>query len=166
MICADGRRICQHFRPAYQWLMGQMNQRIPGYNGAFPIWFWYSPKPDLRRSGYWAGGQRGLRIELEVPFAKILLSDFNTWHCVLNRWHLSISSRESRKWDRKTNGFNHFNAKLPAPYEDELQSTWERIFDLSLIRRAKLWGAAGRIQGVVDRVLLSEVRDIKEFVAR
>lgn len=51
VIHADGRRVCHHFRPAYRWLMAEMYQRIRGYNGGFPIWFWYSPKPDLRHSG-------------------------------------------------------------------------------------------------------------------
>ncbi len=80
LIHADGRRLCHDFRPAYNWMMGQMYRRIPGYTGAYPVWFWYSPKPDLRHSGHLARGERGLRIELELPRSIVLLSDFETWH--------------------------------------------------------------------------------------
>jgi hypothetical protein len=166
LIHADGRRLCRNFRPAYNWMMGQMQRRISGYTGAYPVWFWYSPKPDLRHGGHLARGERGMRIELELPRSIVLLSDFETWHCVLNRWHLSLSWRESREWDRKTKGFDQYRGKLPAQLEVELQSTWERVFDIDLVRRTKLWGPVDSIQGVADRVLLSEVREVREFVAR
>jgi hypothetical protein len=165
-IRGDGRRACHHFLPAYRWMMEQMRRRVPAYGGGFPIWFWYSPKPDLRESGCLDRGDRGLRIELELPRENVLLSDFQTWHCVLNRWHLSRSWRESREWDRKVKGYDQFRSELPASLEAELQATWERVFDLDLVRRTKLWGPVDRIQGVVDRVLLSQVRGVREFVAR
>jgi len=76
VIRGDGRRVCHHFRPAYKWLTGQMHRRVPGYSGAFPVWFWFSPKPDLRQSALLARGERGLRIELELPREVVLLSDF------------------------------------------------------------------------------------------
>jgi len=96
----------------------------------------------------------------------VLLSDFETWHCVLNRWHLSLTWRESREWDRRTKGYDQFRHTLPAPLEAELQATWNRVFDLDLVHRTKLWGPVDHVQGVVDRVLLSEVRGVREFVAR
>jgi hypothetical protein len=166
VIHADGRRVCHHVRPAYRWMMEHMYRRIPGYTGAYPVWFWYSPEPDLRHSAHLERGERGLRIELELPRSNILLSDFQTWHCVLNRWHLSLSWRERREWDRKIRGFDPYRKKLPAPLESELQSTWERVFNIGRINGTKLWGAVDLIQGVTERALLSEVREVREFVAR
>jgi hypothetical protein len=166
VIHGDGRRVCHHFRPAYSWLRVQMYRRIRSYNGAFPVWFWYSPKPHLRHGGHLERGERGLLIELELPRDLVLLFDFETWHCVLNRWHLSLSWRESREWDRRTRGLDQFRSVLPTPLEAELQATWERVFDMDLVRRTKLWGPTDSIQGVAERVLLNEVRDVREFVAR
>ena len=143
-----------------------MRVRLPAYSGACPVWFWFSPKPDLRHSRHLARGERALRIELELPRELVLLSDFETWHCVLNRWHLSLPWAESRAWERKVRGFDQFRSELPEPLESELRATWNRIFDLNLVSRTKLWGPVDRIQGVVERVLLSEVRDVQEFVAR
>ncbi len=165
-IRGDGRRANVYYRPAYKWMMGQMRCRIPAYSGGFPVWFWFSPKPDLRRGAHRERGEHALRIELELPREIVLLSDFQTWHCVLNRFHLSLTRRESREWDRKVHGHDQFAPELPAPLETEIQATWERIFDLDLVNRTKLWGPVKRIQGVVDRVLLSQVRGVREFVAR
>jgi hypothetical protein len=166
VLCADGRRVFRYFRPAYQWLMQQMVGRVTGYTGRFPVWFWHSPKPDLRHRGHLPSGKGGVRIELELPRERVLLLDFQSWHCVLNRWHLSLSERESRKWDRKTEGLDQCRAPLPAPIEAELQATWERVFDLDRLRRAKLWGPIDEIQGVTEYVRLEEVRGVSEFVAR
>ncbi len=166
VLHADGRRICRHFRPAYRWLMEQMAQRIPDYSGCFPIWFWHSPKPDLRHGGHLASGECGVRIELELPRERVLLFDFQTWHCVLNRWHLSLSRRESREWDRKTKGFDQHATPLPPPLEAELQASWERVFEFDRLRRTKLWGPVEEIQGVTECVLLEEVRRADEFAGR
>lgn len=166
VLRADGRRVCRDFRPAYQWLMQQMARRVGGYAGSFPVWFWHSPKPDLRHGGHLAAGEHGVRIELELPRERVLLFDFQSWHCVLNRWHLSLSERESKEWDRRTKGLDQYRAPLPAPLEAELQATWERTFDLSRLRRAKLWGPINEIQGVTEYVRLEEVRGVDEFVAR
>lgn len=165
-VRGDGRRACRHFRPAYRWMMDQMGRRIPEYGGGYPIWFWFAPKPDLRHSGHLARGDRALRIELDLPRNLVLLSDFETWHCVLNRWHLSSSSGESRAWDRKVRGLDQFRSRLPEPLESELRATWDRIFDLELVNRTRHWGPVDHIQGIVERVLLSQVCDVREFVAR
>lgn len=163
VLRGDGRRVFHHFRPAYRWLMKQMGGRLAGYQGGFPVWFWHSPKPDLRHGAHLRRGEPGVRVEVEVPRNRVLLLDFETWHCVLNRWHLSRSFRESREWDRKT---ERFNRHLPPILEAELQSTWERVFDFELLSRARIWGPIDKIQGVTDYILLDEVRRVREFVGR
>ena len=166
MVSGDGRRVDPHFRPAYKWLMLQMASRIAGYRGRFPIWAWQSPKPDLRRSAHLPRGEAGVRVELELPMVRVLLLDFQTWHCVLNRWHLSLSSREDREWDRKSKGFDQYREPLPEPFESELKATWERVFELERLRRTRLWGPIDSIQAVTEYVRLDEVRSIEKFVAR
>ena len=35
---ADGRTAYHHFRPAYRWIAGQMERRLPGYRtGRYPV---------------------------------------------------------------------------------------------------------------------------------
>jgi hypothetical protein len=131
-----------------------------------PVGFWYSPKPDLRQCGHVARGVHAVRIDLELPRERALLLDFETWHCVLNGWHLSRSWRESREWDRKTKGFDPLRAPLQPVLEQELRATWERIFDFDLLRRAKMWGPIAKIQGVTEYFRWEDVRSIREFVGR
>ena len=69
-------------------------------------------------------------------------------------------------WEHKSKGFDQYGAPLPEPLEAELQLTWERVFDFELLRRAKIWGPADKIQGVTEYVLLDEVRRVTEFVSR
>jgi hypothetical protein len=165
VLYGDGRRVSRGFRPAYRWLMRQMRARIPGYRGGFPVWVWHSPKPDLRRAGHLRPDERGVRVELELPRTSVLLLDFETWHCVLNRWHVSLSWRDSRAWDRRVEALPQWWS-LPPRMEAELEASWERVFDLETLRRAKLWGPVDRIQGVTEFVRLDDVRSVDGFVSR
>jgi hypothetical protein len=146
--------------------MTQMRERVPQYEGRMPVWFWHAPKPDLRRRFHVPKGVHAVRIELELPRDRALLLDFDTWHCVLNRWRLSLSSRESREWDHKTRGLDQFRAPLSPLLEQELQASWQRVFDFDLLKRMKMWGSADHIQGVTEYLELQEVRSVKEFVGR
>src|SRR5689334_3931661 len=161
----DGRRVRRFYRPAYRWLMQQMKLKLPACSGRFPVWLWHSPKPDLRRGGHLPPGTPGVRVELELPAERVLLLDFETWHCVLNRWHLSLSWRESRQWDRKVKPFGYFDV-LPADLEAELRLSWERVFDLEALKAAKMWGPVDRVQAVTEYVRRDEVRRVDAFVAR
>ena len=80
----DGRRVSYSFRTVYKVMMDQMTKRLPEYRGSYPIWCWYSPKPDLRNKAHLPAGTRGALIEIEVEVSRVLLSDFNSWHLILN----------------------------------------------------------------------------------
>ena len=83
-IDAD-KAIDSWFRPAYDWMVGQLEQRVKNYpRKKYPIWAWYHPKPGLRRSGHLPCGTSGVRIEFLVSSDRVLLSDFEAWHGVLN----------------------------------------------------------------------------------
>ncbi len=91
VLRADGRRICKEHRPAYRWIFGQMRERIgpPPSGVRYPIWAWRiwtprSPKSDLRSRAHLAVGTKGARIEFEAAEDRILESDFDGWHAVLN----------------------------------------------------------------------------------
>ena len=149
VLKGDGRRIFPEFRPAYHWLKDQMARRIAGYSGGYPVWLWYVPKPDLRSSGHLPRGASGVRIELEIPRSRILLMDFQAWHCVLMGQYLALSSPEDREWGKR-----------------EVRHSWERIFDLPALNRSHLWRPVRQIQGVTEYVRMEEVTEIRPFTAR
>jgi hypothetical protein len=59
VLRADGRRVCEHFRPAYRWLMEQMARRVVGYTGASPCGSGTLSGPICGTSSYLPPGERG-----------------------------------------------------------------------------------------------------------
>lgn len=100
-IDAD-KAIDNWLRPAYDWMVRQLEQRVKNYpRNKYPIWAWHHPKPDLRHSGHLPRSTSGVRIEFIVSSDRVLLSDFEAWHAVLNCWYLSLSEVESDNWDSR-----------------------------------------------------------------
>ncbi|MGN7764836.1 DUF3841 domain-containing protein [Paenibacillus sp. 22594] len=136
----------------YYWMMRQMKKRIINYSGEFPIWLW-TEKPDLRKSGHFIAGTPAVSLEVEIPSEGVLLSDFDAWHCVLNNSFLALDEVE---WE--------------AFYRNELNiskgKSWERIFDLELLRGSSWWNSEPYLQGVSGRIEISQVRKVRRFIAR
>jgi hypothetical protein len=144
----------------------QMKKRLPGCSGRFPLWAWYKPRPDLRRSGHLERGTPGVRLELLVPASRVLLSDFDAWHCVLNRWHLSLTEEEDARWESRLPKGYRPGSELPPELERELRASWERIFDLELVAKSGWVAKEQWVQAVLERIELADVVGVKEFVAR
>jgi hypothetical protein len=134
--------VCEDFIRPYQWMMKQMQKRIPDYNGEYPIWLW-PDKQDLRRRGYNERGMKAVYLEIEIPENQVLLSDFQAWHCVLNDFPL-------------------------LDHEDEIidkELSWERIFDLEYLQRHPDWGILD-IQVVTGKIDLNHVKSVRKFTCK
>lgn len=122
---ASWNRVDPDYRAAYRWMAAQMARRGMALNGHAPVWAWrsYNPphrdRPDLRCAGHAPRGTQCALIELNVPDAFALVSDFDAWHAVLNRWYLGLSESEDAAMERA--GIS----------ETALVQSWERIFDLT-----------------------------------
>ena len=95
-----------NFKEAYDWLVGQMEYRIGRRpNGvSYPIWAWHTrdwqhKKPDLRNIGLGNKGEKSVCIEVEVPDNQVVLTDFDVWHFVLNKWYFDDSYSEE-EWEK------------------------------------------------------------------
>ncbi len=163
---ADERYVPREFLSAYRWMADQMRRRLPGCSGRLPVWAWYRPKPDLRRSGHLERGVPGIRLELLVSADRVLLSDFDAWHCVLNRWYLALTEEERARWESRLPRGYRPGDRLPLELEREMEASWERIFDLELLAASE-WAAGGqRVQAALERIDLADVVGVKEFTAR
>lgn len=121
-----------------------------------PIWAWCR-KPDLRQTGHFTSGVKGVRLELEVPSSLVLLSNFEDWHWVLNGGtnendfgSYFPTEEEFDEWCANLNNTNFYS-------REQTMQSWQRIF------RAKPDDAC---QACLPYLLLEWVRDEKEFVAR
>src|SRR5579859_8162380 len=77
---------------AYDWMRQQMAKRLGDFQGHFPWWAWVQwtrerPKPDLRswdsELKYFPSEQLAVRLELALPDAEVLCSDYHSWCSVL-----------------------------------------------------------------------------------
>ncbi len=169
VLYTDPEYIWPEFRDAYDWLAGQMRQRIPGYGGGYSWWGWRSPKPDLRRSGHLPRGTRGVRLELELDLAQVLLSGFDAWHIVLSRGYLALTEAEDEAWDERFRAAVPDSSVWPAPepWHSEILASWERIFDLEALAASEYWGTERRyVQATFETLRLADVRRSTLFVAR
>lgn len=160
------RASCEHVQPewlaSYQWMAGEMRQRLgrPTTREQMPIWLWCAwrgssrPKPDLRASGHLPVGSRGIRIELQIDDARVLRSDFELWHYVLNGWYLPQSLQDEREFDA-------------APDRGRVKPSWQRIFDLDWRDRRYVAARSQRaIQGVCWELRPDDVIEATTFDAR
>ncbi len=168
----------------YLWMAEQMERRLkvprPGKN-AMPIWAWYQwegkrCKPDLRSGGHLPKGQPGVRLELQVADDRVLLSDFDLWHYVLNYWYLPASEKDCEAFEKKLVkahlSFYKYNHQHPLPhaqYRQAIEKSWERIFDVGWADRRHFIAVPKNkksIQATLWEILLTDVVRAKEFTAR
>lgn len=124
------------FKDSYDWLSDQMKKRLSvSYdNISYPVWAWHTfnskQKIDKRVSYIRSLPEDTYIIYLDIDDSRILLSDFDTWHYVLN----NIAYRE----DEYENTHISWSDSLTL---EEKQKTWENIFDVrkSQIVQATFW---------------------------
>ena len=75
---------------------------------------------------------------MQVENERVLLSDFDLWHYVLNYWYLPRSEKEGDAFENKLTragfsvyGCTHQKPLAHAKFRREVEGSWERIFDLS-----------------------------------
>lgn len=166
---------------AYRWMAHQMERRLEVTRGGatLPIWAWFQydsarrPRPDLRRSGHLPSGTPGFLVEFEAPTGSYLLSDFEGWHSVLNRWYLAASDADDDRFhlERERRGLSRLDElhdDLPDDLHRERERSWERIFDLE----ARAWFADSlpleerSIQATLWQLDRERICSIRSFTAR
>ncbi|MBM7604947.1 hypothetical protein JOC75_002951 [Metabacillus crassostreae] len=129
----EGERkyIWPEFIEPYLWMMNQMNSKLKNYDqNNYPIWLWMI-RPDLRRSGHLNKKEKGVLLKINIDEDRVLLSDFQAWHFVLDGVYCNIEAREE--------------AELTLTSESIIKS-WEKIFDLHYLESHTEWGECVRFK--------------------
>lgn len=119
------------FGDAYNWLNGRMKKFINDENSnndiKIPVWAWYkynykNIKPD-RRIKLFNNYKNDRLLELDIDDSRVLLSDYNEWHSVLNNYPvLTMDEFEKSENDEILENFYMKDSfKIPS---------WDRIFDV------------------------------------
>ena len=138
VLRCDGRRTPRDFRPAYRWMAERMCERIgpPPPGVTYPLWAWarWSAdrlRPDMRVLRHHSGVERCARLEIDMPGERILLSDFDAWHCVLNGWCLTDTEAEDTAFNAALEAAGiPWGWPYPEPFRAQVMGSWLRIFDL------------------------------------
>lgn len=150
---------------AYDWLRRQLYERLEGYRGGH-LWWCYRAKPDLRthRHGHLSGGQRQVRLELELSPSRVQIFRIWAWHQVYCGLYLG-TRRQERDWRRRRyqSGVctNLHDCELGEPWRTELEQSWERVF-AALPPRKNLTGPSS-YEAVVEVLRLEDVRKVDRF---
>lgn len=156
------------FHDSYLWIAAEMDKRnIPHPNGLkLPLWAWHTrdwkhKKPDLRTTGLGTPGKSYVCIEFEIDDKKALLSDYNSWHYVLNHIWFDGSYSED-DWNKKQEWFNSLN---PKEKENAIIKSWQNIFDV--VKRKNDWFTNGRYVQVTFWELRKDmITNIRYFKAK
>lgn len=140
----DGRYAWRSFLNPYHWMIQQMNKRIK-HDNSFPIWVWLE-KPDMREEK--CIKKDIVRLTIKLDDAKVLVSDFLAWHNVLNNGYCSLSEEEDDMFQEQN-----------KPKEE----TWERIFDLKLLKNSWISCQDQELQGVVGKIDMKNIIKIEYF---
>ena len=156
------------WKPAYDWIAQKMKEQIgnPPEGVNYPVWLWYrwrgkNKKPDLRaRRSFGEKGTKLMLIEVEIPDNRIVLSDFDNWHSVLNKSY-SYSQTTNEKEFEET---HEWLQSLPEEQRKlEIQKSWESIFDISIwdndFSRNGIW-----VQATVWEIRKEYIRKVHPFI--
>lgn len=127
------------FSPSYQWMEQEMQKRgiTPSVrNGEKEplVWAWHTWEgerkiPEYKDQTFVTDGRedRPVCIEIDIPDEKVLLSDFNAWHSVLNHLYIDDSTNEEE--------FDRMHAEFQVLPEEEkqrkMEESWQKIFDIT-----------------------------------
>ena len=160
VLRADAARAEPSYRLAYQWMRGEYERRIPGASGAPLVWAWARFR---RRELIEQLGTEGTHVltTLRVPRERVLLSDFEDWHAVLNQWELHPRDMDEAEVDRRIDAFWDDMAALgtgrvpmgswPAPLRRRVLASWDQVFQIGSPPRV--------VQAVIERIDAAEVVD-------
>ena len=128
------------FSHSYVWLKEQMLKRNVAHinHNEHLIWAWHKwygakSKPDKRYSAVFSFfPEPFVMMELDIDPNRILLSDYDAWHWVLNYNYL-VAEGEDDAFLAKHNYYKE-RPLADAEADAEIRKSWENVFDLDKSR--------------------------------
>ena len=151
----DKRFICERsFKDAYAWLVKQAKNHKQSWKEDRPVWVWIK-RPDLRQHKYFSDDRKSrvekkVLIELEIDEKDILISDFDTWHCVLND---CLYFETDQEWDNFNSKYKK-NGKLSKQGRKILEQSWLRCLNHAQDEYK---------QGIIESIRVEDIRSVKKF---
>lgn len=140
---------------AYSWMTKQMQKRIgdPPEGVRFPVWAYYQwegirKRPDMRSHRRWGEKDQPIvLLTIDVPDNRVLLSDFDMWHSVLNNSYLPLSEADD----------------IDNPTEADKMKSWERIFNID--STTEYWDVPKSTQATFWELKREWVKKTEHFIS-
>lgn len=153
----------ESFRPSYEWMAGQMSKRLPEPRGpAWPLWAWawydgFDVSPPYERAN------KFVVLDIEKAAQDVLLSEFHSWHCVLNNWYLpderaedaGEAEAEAFSMELEALGIIEWRPSFPEDVQRRIEESWLRTFDVRETDEV--------VQAVFFSLSLSEVAAVRPW---
>ena len=111
-----------NYNGAYDWMVRQMQRRMPAHSGHYPIWALPYAPDDATCAAYTSATEDLVLMELEVPPERVLLSDYHLWHSVLNNAYCARTEAEDDAFERR------YRYPYTGHAERVVERSWQRIF--------------------------------------
>lgn len=163
VLHADGRRALDPtiFREGYRWMAGQLRGRVgpPPRGVKYPVWAWDRRTRAVPRRWTRSPGEN-VAIVFDIPPKDVLLSDFDSWHCVLCHGYIGETDEDDERFDeefepRLGSGVRAWDLREART---RIQQSWPRIFELN--RLQQLHGHKWWVQAVFWELRLDQVRRV------
>jgi hypothetical protein len=156
----------QTFLPAYRWMYEEFARRRPAEAPGPLLWAWARIQRSALVDSLRHGGGEDVLVTLRVPRERVLLSDFDDWHAVLNHWELHPRALDDAEADRRIDAFWEERDALgvgtsgietwPEPLRLRVMASWSQVFEIGPPPRA--------VQAVTCRFDAGDVVDAVEVV--
>ncbi len=153
---------------AYRWMRDQMAVRIQNFSGDYPVWGWLKRHNNRQFPMHYTGSRESYRVTALVPRSRILFSQYDHWHHVLNNGAYTDTEREYDEFDKRFPGTNDSPEYLAA-----IEPTWHKIFDFpDPTGQTKVdigWRGDYRrmiVQACIDRIQASDIVSIRQMNPR
>lgn len=159
------------FLPSYTWLKNKMNEKGITYenNNSHLIWAWYQwnglrkKAPDKRYSSvYDYFDTPYVMMELSIPRERVLLSDYDAWHFVLNYWYLEKAHKSN--CFKKAYNFYRIKPNDTHMIHPVIDKSWENIFDMKASREILQYPQKHqKIQATFFELFYTDVKKVHFF---
>ncbi|MBR3056102.1 DUF3841 domain-containing protein [Candidatus Saccharibacteria bacterium] len=109
------------FKDAYDWMVEQMISRVgvPPEKIEYPVWaFADIDNPNWMSGGFGVPGDVMIRVDVEIDESRVVMSDFDGWHSVLNDYPFFDTYEE----------YDSFEEMDSECQEKVKLDSWQRIF--------------------------------------
>lgn len=132
------------FKSSYDWMKHQYKIKTGLYLPGDLVWAWVK-KPDLRQKKSLVNFQESKHLvvlKLEIDKQRVLVSNFEAWHYVLNKWHLVQHTQCSTSNEVSMKAKRH---------------SWQRIFNQQFCSDMEF---SDLQQAVIDQIHKNDIVEI------